>query len=173
MPTASRSRTIAAPAQDLWEVIRDPHHLPRWWPRVERVEDVESDAFTEVMRTRKGKLVRADFNVVACDDAARSLTWAQQVEGTPFARVLSSAETEVRLTPVATVASDSFGAVGEPAANGAATEVTIELRQTLAGFSPRLGVLAGISPRLGGRIVLRAARSTIEEALDGLERIGG
>jgi uncharacterized protein YndB with AHSA1/START domain len=170
MPTASRSRTIAAPTQDLWEVIRDPHHLPRWWPRVERVEDVESDAFTEVMRTRKGKLVRADFNVVACDDAAHSLTWAQQVEGTPFARVLSSAETEVRLTPVATVASDGFGAVGE---NSAATEVTIELRQTLAGFSPRFGVLAGVSPRLGGHMVRRAARATIEEALDGLERIGG
>ena len=41
MPTARRSRTIAAPAQELWDVIRDPHHLPRWWPRVTRVEDVE------------------------------------------------------------------------------------------------------------------------------------
>ena len=34
MPTARRSRTIAAPAEELWEVIGDPHHLPRWWPRV-------------------------------------------------------------------------------------------------------------------------------------------
>ena len=63
MPDVSRSRTIAAPAGELWDVISDPHHLPRWWPRVTRVEDVEDGAFTEVMKTRKGKLVRADFRV--------------------------------------------------------------------------------------------------------------
>ncbi len=41
VPSARRSRTIAARAEQLWELIGDPHHLPRWWPRVERVEDVE------------------------------------------------------------------------------------------------------------------------------------
>jgi uncharacterized protein YndB with AHSA1/START domain len=158
MPTVSRSRTIAAPAEELWEVIRDPHHLPRWWPRVTRMEDVEDGAFTEVMRTRKGKLVRADFNVVACDDVERSLTWAQQVEGTPFARLLRSAETDVRLEP--TAASDPPSA---ERAGGMATEVRIELRQ----------VLSGGFPRFGGYMVRRAAKATIDEALDGLERIGG
>ena len=64
MPSARRTRTIAAPADELWQLILDPHHLPRWWPRVTRVEDVEGDAFTEVMRTAKGRLVRADFTVV-------------------------------------------------------------------------------------------------------------
>jgi uncharacterized protein YndB with AHSA1/START domain len=146
MPTASRSRTIAAPAQELWDVISDPHHLPRWWPRVTRVEDVEEDAFTEVMKTRKGKLVRADFRIVACDGAAHSLTWEQLLEGSPFARVLKSAETEVRLQ----------------AGSVQATEVTIELRQTLNGVS-----------RFGGYMVRRAARATLDEALGGLERIGG
>jgi uncharacterized protein YndB with AHSA1/START domain len=160
MPTASRSRTIAAPAEELWEVICDPHHLPRWWPRVTRVEDVEDGAFTEVMRTRKGKLVRADFNVVACDDAERSLIWAQHVEGTPFARVLKSAETEVRLA-------SGNGEAGET------TEVTIELRQAMAGRSRGSGLFMGFSSRFGGRLVRRAAQATIEEALDGLERIGG
>src|SRR5690348_9100716 len=101
MPTARRSRTIAAPAEDLWEVINDPHHLPRWWPRVERVEDVEDDAFTEVMRTRKGKLVRADFDIVRPSGDARatagvlSVRWDQRIEGTPFAAVLSSSATEL------------------------------------------------------------------------------
>ena len=161
---ASRSRTIAMPAEDLWEMIRDPHHLPRWWPRVTRVEDVEESAFTEVMRTRKGKLVRADFNVVVCDDAEHSLTWAQRVEGTPFARLLKSAETEVRLRASGT--SDRVAPAPAPAAGqdgGQATEVTIELRQ----------VLNGMSPRFGGFMVRRAARATLDEALDGLERIGG
>jgi uncharacterized protein YndB with AHSA1/START domain len=172
MPDASRSRTIGAPIEELWEVIRDPHHLPRWWPRVTRVEDVEDGAFTEVMKTRKGKLVRADFKVVACDDAEHLLTWAQQVEGTPFARVLRSAETEVRLTSVDTSAPPSRSdGVGEP--RGAATVVRIELRQAMAGYSPSFGMFMGFSARFGSPIVRRAAQATIEEALDGLERIGG
>jgi uncharacterized protein YndB with AHSA1/START domain len=154
VPTARRSRTIDAPVQQLWDLVADPHHLPRWWPRVTRVEDVHGGAFTEVMKTRKGKVVRADFDVVAKDGSARLLTWAQRVQGTPFARVLRSAETDVSLTPV-----------------DGATKVTIELRQTLAGFSPRFGMLAGLSPRIGGRMVRRAAQRTLDEALDNLERI--
>jgi uncharacterized protein YndB with AHSA1/START domain len=146
VPTARRSRTIAASVEELWAVIADPHHLPRWWPRVTRVEDVEGNAFTEVMKTAKGKLVRADFLLVESDQVTRSLTWQQQVEGTPFARLLSSAETQVNL---------------EPGSEG--TSVTIELRQKLSGFFPRFG----------GFMVSRAAAATIEEALDGLERIGG
>ncbi len=43
-----------------------------------------------------------------------------------------------------------------------ATEVRIELRQVLNGVS-----------RFGGYMVRRAARATLDEALDGLERIGG
>ncbi len=144
MPTARRSRTIAASADQLWEVIGDPHHLPRWWPRVARVEDVDGNAFTEVMQTAKGKLVRADFELVETDERARSLRWQQRLAGTPFARLLSSAETEVRLEPV-----------------GEGTNVTIEVRQTLTGFFPRFG----------GFLVRRATAATIDEALDGLERI--
>ena len=146
MPTARRSRIIAAPAEELWEVICDPHHLPRWWPRVNRVEDVEDGAFTEVMKTAKGKLVRADFRLVRSDERAHSLAWQQQLEGTPFARLLSSAETQVSLEPVAE-----------------GTSVTIELRQRLSGFFPRFG----------GFMVRRAAAATLDEALSGLERISG
>jgi uncharacterized protein YndB with AHSA1/START domain len=146
MPTARRRRIIAAPVEELWDVIGDPHHLPRWWPRVTRVEDVEGNAFTEVMRTAKGKLVRADFQLVESDERARSLKWEQRLAGTPFGRLLSSAETSVSLEDA-----------------GGATSVTIELRQTLTGFFPRFG----------GYMVRRAAAATIDEALDGLERISG
>jgi uncharacterized protein YndB with AHSA1/START domain len=165
MPTARHSRTIAAPVEELWQVVSDPHHLPRWWPRVERVEDVERGAFTEVMRTRKGKVVRADFNLVLVDESEGALAWAQRVQGTPFARLLKSAETEVRLAPVAVRAlpSGAEGAHGEVGGAGAATKVTIVLRQSLTGFFPRFG----------GFLVRRAAGATIDEALDGLERISG
>ena len=159
MPTARRSRTIAAPPDELWALLRDPHHLPRWWPRVTRVEDVtvtgtgEQDAFTEVMRTRKGKLVRADFNV-RYDEAQRTLTWVQRIEGTPFASVLKAAETELQLTPVDT-----------------GTEVTVELRQEMAIGSARHSPFMSLAPRFGGPLVRRAAAATLEQALDGLERI--
>lgn len=172
MPDASRTRTIAMPAEELWEMICDPHHLPRWWPRVTRVEDVDDGAFTEVMKTRKGKLVRADFKVIACDEAERSLTWAQQIEGTPFARVLSSAETTVQLTPAHASAPPSRG--DEVLAPGAgATVVKIELRQRMAGYSSNVGMFAGFSSRFGSPMVRRAARATIDEALNGLERVSG
>ena len=156
MPTARRSRTIAAPAQQLWELMLDPHHLPRWWPRVTRVEDVEANAFTEVMKTRKGKLVRADFSVTS-DEAERTLTWVQRIDGTPFASVLESAETELRLAP----------------RDADATEVTIELRQQMAASSARHNTFLRLAPRVGGRLVRRAALATIDEALDGLERVSG
>jgi uncharacterized protein YndB with AHSA1/START domain len=174
MPHARRSRTIAAPAQELWDVIRDPHHLPRWWPRVTRVEDVEEGAFTEVMRTRKGKLVRADFRVALCDEAERTLVWEQLLEGTPFARVLRSAATQVWLEPAQASAPPSrrgVGGAGEQARE--ATVVSIELRQEMAGYSQGPSLLMGFTARFGSPMVRRAARATIDEALDGLERIGG
>ena len=42
--------------------------------------------------------------------------------------------------------------------------MTIELRQTLT---------RGLRPGFGGHMVRRAAAATLEEALDGLERISG
>jgi carbon monoxide dehydrogenase subunit G len=146
MPTTRRTRAIAAPAQDIWELIADPHHLPRCLPRVTRVESVEQSAFTEVLASRRGRLVRADFRVVARDEQALLLRWSQQIEETPFARLLTSAETELRLEPA-----------------GCATNVTIELRQALRGLFPNLGASR----------VRRAARATLDEALAGLERIVG
>lgn len=125
-------------------MVSDPHHLPRWWPRVSRVEAVEGDAFTEVLKTAKGKLVRADYTRIEVDEAQRRLTWSQELENSPFARLLASAETEVSLV-----------------AQGQDTDVTIELRQALTGFFPRFG----------GFLVRRAASATLEEALDGLEQI--
>jgi uncharacterized protein YndB with AHSA1/START domain len=137
---------IAAPVDELWELVCDPHHLPRWWPRVERVEDVADGAFTELMRTAKGKAVRADFKLVRADVQTHTLIWQQQLEGTPFARVLSSSETHLALQE-----------------QSGATSVTIELRQKLGGFFPRFG----------GFMVRRAAAATLDEALDGLERVSG
>lgn len=149
MPAVRRTRTVAATPQELWTVVGDPHHLPRWWPRVERVEGVDDDAFTEVLRSSRGSVVRADFRLLSREDGHR-VVWAQEIDGTPFARVLSSAQTEIELTP-------------DPNELQRATEVAIELRQSLRGVLVRLGTV----------LVRRAASSTLEEALDNLERIVG
>ncbi len=153
-----------------------------------RVEGVAEGAFTQVMKTKKGKVVRADFDVRR-DDTARTVTWVQRIPGTPFASVLRSAETELRLAPTGAPASaqaaDAFpvpGRYGEdlPAtsAAGGKTEVTIELRQEMGRHRTADRVYAGSMymravPRLGAPLVRRAAAATLEQALDGLERISG
>ncbi len=164
MQTARASRTIPAPPGDLWRVVSDPYHLPRWWPRVERVEDVSDGAFTEVMKTRAGKTVRADFDLLRADEGNGTVVWEQRLEGTPFAGVLSHSETELQVAPGTASAS---------------SEVTIEMRQELSNRakqpigSERERRRGGHVPSLGGWMLRRAARRTIAEALSGLERISG
>lgn len=142
MPVARRSRTLRAAPADVWRVVADPEHMPRWWPGVERMEGVGEDRFTQVFRSERGRLVRADFRVVDSEPPRRR-TWTQEVDGTPFARVLAES--------VVTIALD-------PAAEG--TTVTLEQRQKLRGYS-----------RTGGFLLRRATNAKLEEALDGLERI--
>jgi carbon monoxide dehydrogenase subunit G len=141
MPVASRSRTVAATPEDVWRVVGDLHHLARWWPRCERVEAVDRGRFTQVMRTKKGRPVRADFRVTEVDWGKRH-SWAQEVAGTPFERFLALNETDVELMP----ADDG-------------TVVTITQRQKLKGMS-----------RVGGGVMLkRATKKQLDEALAALD----
>jgi uncharacterized protein YndB with AHSA1/START domain len=142
LATSRRTRVLGAAPQRIWELIEDPHHMPRWWPGVERMEGVEGTRFTQVMVTKKGRPVRLDFSLVESDPPWRR-SWQQEVEGTPFARVLDEAVTEVVLEP-----------------EGAGTRVTIAQYQKLRGYS-----------RTGGFLLKRATGDKLEEALDGLERL--
>jgi uncharacterized protein YndB with AHSA1/START domain len=144
MATAHRTRTLAAPPQQIWELIADPHHMPRWWPGVARVEGVQDDRFTQVFKTKRGRPVRADFRVLDSQPPwVRS--WEQEIPGTPFERVLNELVVEIRLEPV-----------------DGGTEVTIAQMQKLRGYS-----------RTGGFMMRRATAAKLGEALDGLERICG
>jgi uncharacterized protein YndB with AHSA1/START domain len=98
MAKTTRNRRIAASPEGVWEVVSDPHHLPRWWPGVARVEDVRDGRFTEVIPTRRGKPVRLDFVVVESDPPRRRV-WAQELAGTPFERLLSAWTTTITLAP--------------------------------------------------------------------------
>ena len=118
MPTTTYTHTIAAPQQRIWEVLGDPHHMPRWWPGVTRVEGVDDEHWTEVFMTKRGRPVRADFHLIVSEPPWRR-AWEQELAGTPFERVLDEAVTEVMLEP------DSAGT----------TQVTIAERQKLRGYS--------------------------------------
>jgi uncharacterized protein YndB with AHSA1/START domain len=150
MPKTSRSRVIAADREAVWEVVADPHHLARWWPKVSRVEDVQESTdvmgprWTEVLKTASGKGVRAEFSCRHLREP-EELSWEQKIEDSPFAKVFKSSVTTVGLEE-----------------SDAGTQVTIEIDQQLRGMS-----------RLGGFMLKRATGDQLNEALDGLERAMG
>lgn len=145
MPRVSRSRIVDASPAVVWELIADPYNLPRWWPRTTRVEDVHDDdgpsSWTTVMTTERGTAVRADYRCSELEAGAR-LHWEQEVEGTPFERILKRSAVEIALAP----------------ADGA-TKVTLTLDETLRGLA-----------RLGAAMIGGAARRRLDEALEGVER---
>ena len=140
MPVCRRRATVAAGPPTVWQTVADPHQLPRWWPRVERVEGVDGRGFTEVLRSDKGAVVRADFRI-AVKHKPTAIAWSQDLDDTPFAKLLRSSETRITLTP----------------AGERATIVELRLDQKLHGVS-----------RLGGFLVKRAARRQLDDALAAL-----
>lgn len=123
-------------------MLDDPHHLPRWWPGVARVETVQGGHWTQVYLTRRGRPVRLDYHRVLVDPPRR-VVWEQEIEGTPLARVLAESLTEILLEQ-----------------DGGATRVTIAQRQKLKGYS-----------RTGGLLVRRGIAAKLDEALERLAQI--
>ncbi|PZS12725.1 MAG: hypothetical protein DLM64_04480 [Solirubrobacterales bacterium] len=165
MAKARRTVTMAATPARVWELLADPHHMPRWWPGVARMEDVREDRFTQVFVTKKGRPVRVDFHLLASEppgtDGSGSARrrWEQEIAGTPFQRVLSESITEIVLEPLAGEAGEAGGEAGERL-EPARTRITIEQRQRLRGYS-----------RTGGFLLRRATGAKLDEALEGLRRI--
>ena len=142
MPRVRRSRTIAADPEAVWAVVSDPGALTAWWPGVERVEEASAEAWTQVVRSSKGKALRADFTRTEANPPM-TLAWRQEVDESPFERFLSQAETRISL---------------QDAGEG---ETRVELRA--------LRRLRGLA-RLGGPMVRRATRRQLDDALSGLAR---
>jgi uncharacterized protein YndB with AHSA1/START domain len=146
---AKRSRLIGAPRSEVWRVVSDPYHLARWWPKVARVEAVQErkrgtgTLWTKVLETRAGRSVRADFRCLYSTQPS-AYAWEQEIEGSPFAKVLRSSQTRIKL---------------DEAEGG--TMVRLEAEQRLRGLS-RFG---------GGFMLRRATGAQLEEALDGLEQV--
>ena len=134
---------MAAEPGQVWALVSDPTRLPDWWPGVERVEEATPESWTKVLRSSKGKVVRADFTRTA-SQPPRALEWRQEVEHSPFERFLSSATTRVSV---------------EPVAEGGARVELVAVRR-----------LRGLA-RLGSPLVRRATRRQLRQALSGLDEV--
>ena len=140
---ARRETVVAASPDEVWDVVSDPAQLPRWWPGVTRVEEATPKSWTSVLSSPRGKAVRADYTRVEAVPEER-IVWRQEVEGSPFERILASAVTTLSLT--------SEGQAG--------TRATLLLDQKPRGW-------ARFAP-----IQFRAAGSRqVKGALDGLEAL--
>jgi uncharacterized protein YndB with AHSA1/START domain len=148
MPRVTRRRTVAAPVPEVWKLVSDPYALPRWWPRVSRVEDVDArqggrrSQWTKVLETQHGRGVRADYRCVSSAEPERYV-WEQQLEGSPFAKHLKESAVEIEL---------------HPADDAQMTRVVLTSTQTMRGMS-----------RLGGWLMRKGQRDILDSALDGIE----
>lgn len=145
MARVTRTRTVEAPVAEVWKLVCDPYSLPRWWPRVARVENVAGDGgrrtrWTKVLATSEGRGVRADFRCVSAAENDRYV-WEQELAGTPFERHLKALQVEVRLRE-----------------RDGGTEVSVSEEQSLKGMS-----------KLGSPLMRRARAAILDEALDGIE----
>jgi|SRR5213592_5155130 len=145
MPRVTRRRAVAVPPTAVWELVSDPYNLPRWWPRVQRVESVEGVGvgaqWTKVLGTAEGRGVRADFRCSESLEGER-YAWDQQIAGTPFQRHLRRYGVEISLGDA-----------------DRGTAVVLTASQTLRGLS-----------RLGSPMMRRGQGALLDEALDGLEQ---
>ena len=140
---ATRQRTVAAAPEAVWALVGDPRELPRWWPRTERVENIRDDAWTTVLRSDRGRVVRADWRLEDSEPPLRR-AWSQALAGTPFERVISERRVEVRIA----------------SADGGST-VTLELRQR----SRKLGRFGDVVLRGPAGRELSAALAQLAAAL--------
>ena len=137
--TTTRSRVLDVTRERLWEVVGDPYHEPRWWPRVQRVEGVSKNGWTSVMTSARGNAVRADWTLEE-SRTPEFRRWAQELEDSPFERMLRRNAVEIALDRVE-----------------GGTRVTLTAEQQLRGFA-----------RFAPWMVRGAMKRNLDAALDGL-----
>jgi hypothetical protein len=97
--------------------------------------------WTAVMETEKGRTVRADFRCTSAAESKRYV-WEQELEGSPFERILAASSVQIDL---------------EPAADDRA-KVSLRSMQKLRGLS-----------RLGSPMMRGGSGRNLDAALDGIE----
>jgi uncharacterized protein YndB with AHSA1/START domain len=137
-----REAVVPAGPEEVWGLVSDPARLPQWWPGVTRVEEVTPEAWTSVIGSPKGKSVRIDYSRVEAEPERR-VVWRQEVEESPFERILASATTEIAL-----------------AEEDGGTRVTVSLDQRPRGWA-----------RFAPFQFRAAGKRQVQGALDGLKAV--
>lgn len=101
--------------------------------------------WTLVLTTERGRPVRLDYRATGSTQGRR-FAWEQEVAGTPFERILRSAQLELLLE------------AGQGPGGAEATLVTLRSEERLRGLS-----------RLGSPMMRRAMAERLDAALEGLE----
>ena len=146
MPKVKRTRSLKASPEAVYGVISDPRRLEDWWPRVDRVENVDGAAgkdrtrWTNVLAADSGRRLRLDYRCVAASRPKRYM-WEHELEGTMFEEHMKSQTTEILLEP-----------------DGQGTEMTVISVNELRG-----------SARIAGFTMKKSQRELIDQALDSLE----
>jgi uncharacterized protein YndB with AHSA1/START domain len=141
VPVVTRHSGYDAPLERVWKVVSDPYSLPRWWPRVQRVEEVSDSSWTMVLMSDRGKPIRADYTL-ADSRPMEMLEWQQELAEGPFERMLSQSRIVIEL--------------GRDEDSGA-TEVALRSTERLRGLA-----------RLGSLMVRRATQRRLSQALEQL-----
>jgi uncharacterized protein YndB with AHSA1/START domain len=144
-----RQTLLPVEPDEVWRVVSDPDQLPRWWPGVTRVEEATPEAWTTVLGSPRGKAVRADYTRVEATRPAR-LVWRQEVDESPFERILTTAVTTLALV----------------AADGGGTRVEIALEQRPRGWAR----FAPLQFRSAGSRQVRGALAGLEALFAERER---
>ena len=108
---------------------------------MQRVEEVSERGWTIVLVSDRGKPVRADYTLAEARPM-ELLEWRQELEETPFERMLSSSRIVIEF---------------EPGAEDSETQVVLRSTERLRGLA-----------RLGSPMVRRATRKRLSEALEQL-----
>ena len=132
---------MAAAPEAVWEVVSDPRRLARWWPRTERVKGITAKGWTTVLRSERGRAVRADWRLEQserrCAGRGPRSSTARRSRG---------------------CCASAAWRRGSSALDGG-TQVRLELRQRRAGGQARAAQMR------------RAAGRELDGALDGLEDV--
>lgn len=148
MPKVKRTRLVDASPEAVYDVISDPRRLEDWWPRVDRVENIDGGAgkdrtrWTNVLAADSGRRLRLDYRCTAASRPKRYM-WEHELEGTMFEEHMKSQTTEILLEP-----------------EGQGTEITVISINELRG-----------SARIAGFSMKKSQRELIDTALDSLQEV--
>lgn len=144
-----RTRTFPVSPDAVFDVVSDPRQQNRWWPRVDRVENVDGGAgkertrWTNVLAADSGRRLRLDYRCTASTRPTRYM-WEHELEGTMFENHMKSQTTEILLEP-----------------DGEGTSMTIVSINELRGSAR----IAGFSMKGTQRDLLDMAFDALEETL--------